>query len=181
MHLCASRIAILCVSCIDSFSSLLCAQESPVLHRVTILANLSLIESGRASQAESHAVRTGVCDQAAERQVENASRTRKRTLRSGTTKETKVGYNCLPSPPSSPFTFVALSAFYPFPRESITRNERSRIRRKTKFPIRRVSAFPIYLACRGSFSSRRGSHRCSSKCKIAEVATFNCKYNEFAD
>lgn len=127
--------------------------------------NLSLIESGRASQAaESHAVRAGVCcDRPAERQVENASRTRKRTLhRHDKRNESRLQLFPLPSAAA----FFAFFILYPLPlappRRAVPTREHYAEwtfadKKETKFPIRRVSAFPIYLPCRRSFSSRRGA------------------------
>jgi len=76
-----------------------CASEDSVLSWVTISDNLSLIESRRASRAESHA---GACDRLMERRVENAFRMRRRR-RNGKRKESRLKLLSLPlSPPSLP-------------------------------------------------------------------------------
>lgn len=140
-------------------------------------SDLSLIESGRgASQAKSHAIRAGVCDRPTERRVENASRTRKRTSqrhdkRNGSRLQ-------LPPLPSSSF-LAALSPINSpsFPREGITRNGRSRIRRKTKFPIRLVSAHFRFIYRAAGQARRIGAPRDAKLRKLQ----FNCKCNEFVD
>lgn len=130
----------LCASPFRAFRFFLApyVQEDPVLRWITISDNLSLIESGRTSQAES---RRAYVSRAASGKCLSYEKARVTT-----TKGMEVGYNCLPClhPLFSPPSTLLFSCG----------NGRSRIRRKTEFPIRLVSAFPIYLPCRGSFSSR---------------------------
>jgi len=95
-----------------------CASEDSVLSWVTISDNLSLIESRRASRAESHA---GACDRLMERRVENVFRMRRRMRRrrrNGKRKGSRLKLLSLPLSPPSPPPPPGL------PREGITRNGR---------------------------------------------------------
>lgn len=89
-------------------------------------------------------------DRPAKRQVENAFRTRgkQRCARcSGTTKETERNRLKLLS------LHLYRLPYCPFPRESITRNGHSRIRKKTKFSVSHVSAHISDLLYRRSFDA----------------------------
>lgn len=141
--------------------------------------NLSLIESGRANQAESHAGgRMWPTSETTSGKCLSHKRKATRCARcSGTTKGTE----------RNRLKLLSLRLYRlpvpcpPFHRESITRNGHSRIRKKTKFSVSYVPAHISDLLYRRSFLIDAVHRRCGSTLqdiKYLQKLQFNCKYNK---
>jgi len=165
MHL---RIAVSCISALSH--TVPAVQEDLILHRVTISDNLSLIESGLISQAESLAVWMGVCDRL------GGIASGKCLLHEkahGMTKGTEVGYNCSLAFILFPRRSFPILAGEHYAEWTLADKEKNKIFHPACFYISDLLTVPQVIFV-------QMWHIGFLKREIAKKV-LNCKYNEFAD